>query len=486
MTDSTPLPPAATENDLRAQRLLNLQKLQDAGYTPYGTAFARDGRFSQLLDRFQEGGPVRLAGRLMTCREMGKSVFAHLQDGSGRIQIYLKKNDVGEEAFQAFKWVDLGDHLGVEGKWFVTKTGERTVHVDRWTLLSKALLPMPDKWDGLQDVETRYRQRYLDLIANPDVRKVFDARIAILREMRGFLTAKGFDEVETPMMQAIPGGAAATPFQTRYNALSMDMFLRIAPELYLKRLLVGGFDKVFELNRNFRNEGLSRNHNPEFTMLEIYEAYGNRETMQTLVRDMICHLAQTVIGTLQVGTEQEPVDLSQWREVTYDALIEEKAGADYFALSQEEQTERARSLGCTVDASWTPVEITQEIFEKCIEKTLIQPTFVTRLPAELVPLAKPCADDPAKVDVFELIIGGKEIAPGYNELNDPLIQRERLLRQSGEDAMKFDADFLLALEHGMPPAGGMGVGIDRLVMLLTGSEAIRDVILFPQMKPKSH
>ncbi len=484
MTDSPP-PAEPTENDLRAQRLLNLDKLKEAGYTPYGRAFARDGRFDALSGAYEEGKEVRLAGRLVTCREMGKSIFAHLQDGTGRIQIYLKLNNLGEEAFRAFKWTDLGDHIGVRGTWFTTRTGEQTVQVLTWTLLSKALLPLPDKWDGLQDVEIRYRRRYLDLIANPEVRKVFNARIAILKEIRAFLAEREFDEVETPMMQSIPGGAAATPFQTRYNALSMDMYLRIAPELFLKRLLVGGFDKVFELNRNFRNEGLSRNHNPEFTMLEIYEAYGNRESMQTLIRDMITRLAEKVMGTLRVGTEAEPVDLTDWREVAYDDLIVEKAGADYFNLDAPAQRQRAQSLGCHVDDTWTPEEVTQEIFEKCIEKTLVQPTFVTRLPAHLVPLAKACEDDPTKVDVFELIIGGKEIAPGYNELNDPLVQRERLLAQSGEDAMKFDADFLLALEHGMPPAGGMGVGIDRLVMLLTGSEAIRDVILFPQMKPKA-
>lgn len=476
--------PVLSENDLRAQRLLNLEKLQEAGYTPFGHAFARDGRFAELSAGYEEGREVRLAGRLVTCREMGKSIFAHLQDGTGRIQIYLKLNVVGEEAFRAFKWADLGDHLGVVGTWFTTRTGEQTVNVTSWTLLSKSLLPLPDKWDGLQDVEIRYRRRYLDLISNPEVRRVFDCRIAILREMRQFLYARGFDEVETPMMQAIPGGAAATPFQTHYNALNMEMYLRIAPELYLKRLLVGGFDKVFELNRNFRNEGLSRNHNPEFTMLEIYEAYGNRESMQMLVEEMIRHLALTVMGTLQVGTQDQPVDLSQWREVAYDDLIAERAGAEYAGLDLAGKRQRAEQLGCHVDPAWGEGEITQEIFEKCIEKTLIQPTFVTRLPAALVPLAKPCADDASKVDVFELIIGGKEIAPGYNELNDPLLQRERLLAQSGEDAMKFDAEFLLALEHGMPPAGGMGVGIDRLVMLLTGSEAIRDVILFPQMKLK--
>jgi lysyl-tRNA synthetase, class II len=472
--------------DLRQQRIENMHKLEAAGYPAFGSAFARDGRFSELSAGYEDGKSVRLAGRLMTCREMGKSIFAHLQDCSGRLQIYLKKNDVGEAAFDAFKFADLGDHIGVTGTWFTTHTGEQTVKVVEWTLLSKSLLPLPDKWDGLQDVETRYRQRYLDLIANPEVRKVFDARIAILKEIRRFLNARQFDEVETPMMQSIPGGAAATPFQTRYNALSMDMFLRIAPELYLKRLLVGGFDRVFELNRNFRNEGLSRNHNPEFTMLEIYEAYGNRESMQTLIQDLIVHLADTVIGSRQVGTASEPVNLENWRAVDYDDLIKERAGDDYFNLDAAGKQARAESLGCKLDPAWGEGEVTQEIFEKCIEKTLIDPTFVMRLPAELVPLARPCADDAGKVDVFELIIGGKEIAPGYNELNDPLLQRERLLAQAGEDAMKFDEDFLIALEHGMPPAGGMGVGIDRLVMMLTGSEAIRDVILFPQMKSRSH
>ncbi len=471
-------------NEFRQQRLQNLEQLRALGHVPFGQAFERSGRFQTVLDDYADEKKVRVAGRLVTFRDMGKSIFAHLQDGSGRLQVYFKKNHLGDAAFDALKFIDLGDHLGIEGSFFTTRTGEKTVQVDAWTLLSKALLPLPDKWDGLQDVETRYRQRYLDLIANPEVRKVFDARIKVLAGIRRFLNERDFAEVETPMMQSIPGGASAEPFRTHYKALGMEMFLRIAPELYLKRLLVGGFDKVYELNRNFRNEGLSRNHNPEFTMLELYEAYGDRQSMQVLVRDMITHLAESVMGTLQVGTAADPVDLSQWREVEYDALIREKAGDDYFSLPPEAKAERARSLGCEIMPDWNEVETTQEIFEKCIERTLIQPTFVIRLPAPLVPLAKPCADDPSKVDVFELIIGGKEIAPGYNELNDPLIQRERLLNQAGDDAMKFDEDFLQALEHGMPPAGGMGVGIDRLVMLLTGSEAIRDVILFPQMKPR--
>lgn len=487
MSDTPPSPDTSTDNDLdlREQRIQNMEKLREAGYEPFGRAFDRDGGLSELVEDYEDGKRVSLAGRLVARREMGKSMFAHVQDGSGRLQIYMKKNGVGEEPFQAFKWTDLGDHVGVVGTWFTTRTGEKTVQVETWTLLSKSLLPLPDKWSGLEDKEIRYRRRYLDLIANPEVREVFNHRVAVVREIRAFLTARRFDEVETPMMQSIPGGAAATPFQTRYNALSMDMFLRIAPELYLKRLLVGGFDRVFELNRNFRNEGLSRNHNPEFTMLEIYEAYGNRESMQALVKEMILHLADQVIGGRRVGTEAEPVDLDCWREVPYDDLIRERAGEDYFELDMEQRRERAESLGCSLAPEWGAIEVTQEIFEKCIEKTLLNPTFVTRLPAELVPLAKPCADDPAKVDVFELIIGGKEIAPGYNELNDPLLQGERLRDQAGEDAMRCDEDFLLALEHGMPPAGGMGVGIDRLVMMLTGAESIRDVILFPQMKPRT-
>lgn len=473
------------ESDVLAQRRENLQRLQEMGYTPFGAAFKRTGRFAEVLAAYEDDKPVRIAGRLITRRVMGKSIFAHLQDGPDQLQIYMNKNGVGEAAFEAFKILDLGDHVGVEGALFTTKVGEKSVKTGEWTLLSKSLRPLPDKWDGLQDVEVRYRQRYLDLVSNPEVRKVFDQRIAIVREIRNFLAAQGFDEVETPMMQSIPGGASAEPFKTRYNALSIDMFLRIAPELYLKRLMVGGFDKVFELNRNFRNEGLSRSHNPEFTMLEIYEAYGDRSTMQALVQDMINGLADKVIGSRMVGSADEPVDLNQWREVEYDTLIKEVAGDDYFDLPEDDQRARAKELGCALEPDWNAVEVTQEIFEKLIEKTLINPTFVTRLPAELVPLAKPCADDPSKVDVFELIIGGREIAPGYNELNDPMIQRERLEKQAGEEDGKLDEDFLMALEHGMPPAGGMGVGIDRLVMLLTGAEAIRDVILFPQLKPRT-
>ena len=475
----------ADENEYRAQRLANMAKLRELGYAPFGAAYARTGRLAELKANFEENKPVRAAGRITARREMGKSVFMDLRDGTDRMQVYLKRDDLGP-AFEAFAYVDLGDHVGVEGELFTTRAGEKSIKMKGWTLLSKALLPPPEKWHGLSDVEMRYRQRYLDLVSNPGVREVFNQRIAIVWAIREFLVSRGFLEVETPMMQAMAGGAAATPFRTHYDALDCDMFLRIAPELYLKRLLVGGFDKVFELNRNFRNEGLSRFHNPEFTMLEIYEAFGDRQSMQDLVQDLICHAAQKVMGKLQVGTAAQPIDLTPpWRVVPYRDLVREVAGADWFELGLEAARARAVGLGVHAPAEWGMIEITQEIFEKLIEKTLVNPTFVTRLPVELVPLAKACADDATSVDVFELIIGGREVAPAYSELNDPLEQRRRFEEQAAGDASKVDEDFLTALEHGMPPAGGMGIGIDRLVMMLTGAEAIRDVILFPQLRPKS-
>ncbi len=476
----------STEAEYRAQRLENLRHLESAGYPAYGGAFERTGSLADVRAGFAEGKSVRIAGRMLARREMGKSVFADLRDGTDRFQLFIKKDELGDAAFGAFAHLDFGDFIGVEGVLFTTRTGEPSVKVTKWTLLSKALRAPPEKWHGLQDVEIRYRKRYLDLVANPEVRKVFNQRIAIVRGIREFLHGRGFQEVETPMMQPLAGGAAANPFKTHYDALDCDMYLRIAPELYLKRLLAGGFDKVFELNRNFRNEGLSRFHNPEFTMLEIYEAYGDRRTMQALVQDLICAVAEQVMGTLKVGTAEQPIDLATpWREVTYRDLVCEKAGADWFSLDRDAAHARAHALGVSTDPAWGLTEVTQELFEKLIEKTLVNPTFVTRLPVDLVPLARATADDPTTVDVFELVIGGREIAPAYSELNDPLEQRRRLEAQAAGDASKLDEDFLAALEHGMPPAGGMGIGIDRLVMMLTGAEAIRDVILFPQMRPQS-
>ncbi len=473
------------ENEYREQRLRNMEALVAAGYAPYGAAFDRTAKLEQLHVDFVEEQEVRAAGRLTTIRDMGKSIFADLHDGSARFQIYVQKKALAQEAFEAFKLLDLGDQIGITGTFFVTRTGEQTIKVTDWTMLSKALLPMPEKFHGLKDTEARYRYRYLDLISNPTSRQLFNRRTAMIREIRSYLSDRGFYEVETPMMQPQAGGAAARPFKTHYEALGTDMFLRIAPELYLKRLLVGGFDKVFELNRNFRNEGLDRTHNPEFTMLEIYEAYTDVNGMQALIEGMIRHVALTVFGTLQVGSEDRPVDLEPaWREVTYRELIEEKMGKDWYELSVEDARAKAEAQGLEIEPEWDHLLITHEVYEKLIEKHLIAPTFVKRLPATLIPLAKACPDDASLADVFELVIAGQEVAPAYTELNDPLEQRRRLEAQAGENQEKIDEDFLLALEQGMPPAGGMGVGIDRLMMILAGVDAIRDVILFPQLKPR--
>ncbi len=476
--------PRHLDNEYRRQRCAHAAELERLGHAPYGGAFPRDGRLAELRANFTEGKVVRAAGRLVTRRDMGRTVFAHIQDWSGRFQIYLRRDELPATTWEAFRYVDLGDHIGVVGECFTTRTGEPTLRVREWTMLAKALQVPPEKWHGLQDIELKYRKRYLDLIANSAVTQVFRQRAAILRHIRRFLTDRGFEEVETPMLQPIPGGAAARPFETFYNALNTRMYLRIAPELYLKRMLVGGWDKVFELNRNFRNEGLDRSHNPEFTMLEVYEAYGDLRSMKKLVQDLIVSVATEVMGSLKVGSAECPVDLTPpWREVAYADLVREAAGSDWYDLPLPEAQQRAAQLGIAVDPTWTRVELTHEIYEKVVEKSLLAPTFVTRLPVELIPLARRCPDDPTCADVFELVIAGKEIAPAYSELNDPIEQRRRLEEQAQGDHSKLDQDFLEALEYGMPPAGGMGVGIDRLVMILTGQDSIRDVILFPHLKP---
>jgi lysyl-tRNA synthetase class 2 len=379
----------------------------------------------------------------------------------------------------------------VEGTLFTTRTGEISVRITRFVILAKALRPPPVKWYGLEDTEIRYRQRYLDLIANPEVRELFLKRSEILREIRNFLHARGFAEFETPVLQAIPGGAAARPFKTHHNALGCDFFLRIALELPLKRLLVGGFDKVFEIGRVFRNEGISRKHNPEFTMLEAYEAYGDYESMMELVQGLICHVAENVLDTLIIehkdaeGRVIRTIDLTPpWPRVRYKELVRERAGADWFDVSPAERRRRAVELGAEIGKDYEDFEVTQAVFEKLIEPTLINPVFVTHAPKELIPLAKLSPEDPTTVEVFELCINGQEIAPAYTEQNDPIEQRERLEHQAGGEKQKLDEDFLVALEHGMPPAGGMGMGIDRLCMMLLGQECIRDVILFPQLRPK--
>lgn len=360
------------------------------------------------------------------------------------------------------------------------------------TPLSKALRPLPDKWHGVTDREIKYRQRYLDLISNDRSREVFVTRSRMVAEIRSYLHNRSFLEVETPMMQDVPGGAAARPFETHFNALDQKMFLRIAPELYLKRLLVGGFNRVFELNRNFRNEGVSRRHNPEFTMLEAYWAYADFEQMADLVEGMICHLAEKFCGGLVIehkdeeGNVTRTIDLTRpWRRAPYRELVKGAAGEDWFTLSKADKVERAQSLGVQeIHLNEEHYELDQKVFEKLVEEKSFNPLFVTHCPKELVPLAKQNTEDPSVVDVYELVINGQEISPGYSELNDPVVQRERLEHQAGEETQKIDEEFLLALEHGMPPAGGIGVGIDRLIMMLTGAESIRDVVLFPQLKRK--
>ncbi len=483
-------PVSEPANLYREQRLANMRQLEALGHKPFGHAWPRSGRLAEIRASFEEGKTVSAAGRLMTIRGMGKAVFADLSDGSGRLQIFIKMNALGEAAFQAFKLLDLGDQIGVEGRLFVTRMGEQTIEVHRWALLSKALLNLPEKWHGLQDTEERYRKRYLDLIANPESRDRFNKRITIIREIRSYLDARGFQEVETPVMQPQAGGAAARPFVTRHHALACDMVMRIAPELYLKRLLVGGFDKVYELGKNFRNEGLDRTHNPEFTVLEVYEAYGDRLTMKALIEGLIPALADAVLGARAVTLKtadggDETIHLDPpYREVAYADLVRERMGADWFETPVDEARRRAVAAGLELAPGLSHLLITREVYDKLIERTLRQPTFVTRLPKPLVPLAKACADDPAWVDVFEFVVAGKELCPGYSENNDPIEQRQRFAEQVGENPERIDEDFLTALEHGMPPAGGMGIGIDRLVMLLTATDVIRDVILFPQLKQR--
>ncbi len=591
-------------NSLIKQRREKLDALRAKGIDPFKNKFTPAESCADARKNYAEGREVALAGRITAHRDMGKSMFMDIRDQSGRIQIYAQKNVLGDEQWSLFTHLDLADFIGVRGTMFTTKTSEISVKITGFVILAKALRPPPAKWHGLEDTEIRYRQRYLDLMANPEVKGTFLKRSQIIAEIRNFLHGRGFVEVETPMMQAIPGGAAAQPFKTHHNALGCDFYMRIALELPLKRMLVGGVDKVFEIGRVFRNEGLSRKHNPEFTMLEAYQAFGDYESMMELVESLIVHLAATVfpksemkfpcvrnsetqreilqalvycwsnlgrfieaaqqsksselpaaksllselfelrerygvshydkphweiarlaldefaplfertirilenwtdpehptglnswvpqvhrhIAAIERLKKEEIISLSRpWRRAKYKDLIREKAGADWFEISPAERRRRAienLKLGGDIAKDYEDFEVTQAVFEKLIEPTLINPTFVTHAPKELIPLAKLSPDDPTTVEVFECCINGQEIAPAYTEQNDPIAQRERLEHQAGGEQQKLDEDFLIALEHGMPPAGGMGMGIDRLCMMLLGQESIRDVILFPQLKPK--
>ena len=480
------------ENELIAQRREKLDALRARGVEPFGRAFETSGSIAEVRHAFKEGESLRAGGRITAHRDMGKSHFVDLRDATGRIQAYFHEKEIGAAAMEIFNLLDLGDFIGVEGVCFLTKTGEPTLKVRKFEVLAKSLRPPPEKWHGLQDVEARYRQRYVDLVANEQSRETFQKRIAIVREIRRFLEDRGFAEVETPILQTVAGGATAAPFSTHHKALGLDLYLRIAPELYLKRLLVGGFTKVFELNRNFRNEGISRKHNPEFTMLEVYWAYADFEKMADLIEELICNAAEKICGSLEIehrgvdGKVVRTINLKRpWRRARYVDLVREVAGKDWFNVSSEQRRARASGeLKLEILPQLADFEVTQHVFEKLVEEKTFDPLFVTHCPKELVPLAKQNEADSSLVDVYELIINGVEMSPGYTELNDPDVQRQRLLEQAGEETQKIDEDFLLALEHGMPPAGGFGLGIDRLAMLFTGAESIRDVILFPLLKPK--
>ncbi|MCK9295521.1 MAG: lysine--tRNA ligase [Desulfobulbaceae bacterium] len=437
-------------------------------------------------------GSMSLAGRIVAMRKFGKATFLHIQDETGRLQVYIKQDVVGEEAYNIFKKLDIGDIAGFKGSLFRTKTGEPTLQAISFQHISKSLRPLPEKFHGLTDVEIRYRQRYVDLIVNPEVRDTFRRRVEIIRLVRDFLVNRGFMEVETPMMQPIAGGATAKPFKTHHNALDMDLYLRIAPELYLKRLLVGGFEKVFEINRNFRNEGLSTRHNPEFTMLEFYQAYATYHDLMDLTEEMISWIAAEVTGSMQITYQGEEIDLSPpWKRYTMEEALMEIAGIEQTILRDPEKIRQlARDKGIALEATAGPGKAKNELFELLVEEKLINPTFITEYPTEISPLARRNKDNPEVTDRFELFITGREIANAFSELNDPIDQKLRLEKQiaeRGEDEEIFpelDRDFVRALEYGMPPAAGEGIGIDRLVMLLTDAPSIRDVILFPHLRPE--
>ena len=477
-------------NEYREQRIQSMNALAEMGYDPYGCKYDHTD-LAEIRSTFEEGKSVRAAGRLLMIRRMGKMNFATVNDGTDRFQLIFKRDELSETAFAAFKQLNLGDIIGVEGALFTTQKGEKSVVVKEWTMLAKALEQPPEKFHGLADQEERYRRRYVDLMTNDESRNRFFTRSNILKETRKYLWSKGFNEVETPILQSQAGGAAAKPFETHFNALDQKMVLRIAPELYLKRLIVGGMNKVFELGKDFRNEGIDRSHNPEFTVLEVYEAYGDRTSMENIIEGLIPHLCDTVIGKREIeyGEAREIIDFNPpYRRVSYDSLVKELMGDDWFELPFAVQLEKAKEMGkaketnLELDGIEDSLMLTHEVYDKLIERNLRQPTFVTRLPREFVPLAKSCKDDPRLVDVFEFVVSGRELCPGYTEQNDPIAQRKAFEHQAGEDVEKIDEDFISALECGMPPTGGLGIGVDRLVMLLTGCDGIRDVVLFPQMK----
>ena len=521
--------PDQQEIDQVQQRRRHLEEIAEMGHGVYPTRFDRSHTISEIVEGYQklagkkadeaeaarvnetlkaaEGGGVRIAGRIMTMRLMGKAAFAHLSDGLSRLQIYVRKNDVGDEAWALYQKLDIGDWIGVEGFLFITKTGELSVHANRLQFLAKALLPMPDKYHGVTDKELRYRQRYVDLIASGaaherlpgelNSREVFERRALIIREIRRYFDDRGYVEVETPMLSPLATGAAARPFVTHHNALDIDLYARIAPELYLKRLIVGGFEKVYEINRNFRNEGMDYKHNPEFTMLEWYQAYSDFNDLMDLTQELITALVDKVCGTRQVVYQDRVIDFDQWRRMTMrEAVLEYwPAGAARPAMEGLMERKQLEAAAAAIDLKFDPKlndgQLLGEIFGQVAEPQLINPTFITEFPTELSPLSKQKAADPRFVERFELYISNMEIANAFSELNDPVEQRRRFEEQTrqrergDEEAMMFDEDYIRALSYGMPPTGGEGIGIDRLVMILTNQHSIRDVILFPHMRPES-
>ena len=475
------------ENELIKQRKMKLEDIAKRGIYAYGGRYETTSAIKALKDDFSEGRSVSLAGRIMAARTHGKSSFYDIKDSTGKIQAYFKEDIVGADKFSLLNDLDIGDFVGIKGDTFKTRTGEPTVIVKDFTILAKSLRPLPEKWHGLKDVETRYRQRYVDLIVNDDVKEIFMKRSRIISEIRRFLDEKEFIEVETPMMQSMPGGAAGKPFKTHHEALGIDLYLRIAPELYLKRLLVGGLGKVYEINRNFRNEGISIKHNPEFTMLEVYESYSDCEGMMKLTEDLVKSLAQKVCGKTEIEYQGKSIDLSKWERVSFAELMKKQFGI-IPSDSHEEWIRKLKAKGVEIegkDISRTQIiNIVGELLEV---EAGNHPVFVIDMFKELCPLAKVKADNPDLTDRFELYMGGMEIANAYSELNDPIEQRKRFEDELGgakNEKRNIDEDFVNALEYGMPPAGGLGIGIDRLVMILTNSASIRDVILFPQLKPQ--
>ena len=487
-------PTQAELNELLRIRRDKLRELQEAGADPFEQVrFDRTNFTTDIKDRFEEmeGQTVRLAGRMMSKRIMGKASFADLSDRYGRLQLYVTRDALGEDVYKAFKKMDIGDLIGIAGEVFRTQKGEISVKVTELTLLSKNLIPLPEKWHGLKDTDMRYRQRYVDLIINPEVRDTFEKRSAIVREIRRFMDGRGFMEVETPCLNTIPGGAAARPFITHHNALDIDMYMRIATELHLKRLIVGGLEQVYEIGRIFRNEGMDTRHNPEFTTIELYQAYTDYQGMMDITEDMVVHVCEKVLGTTKVTYQGTELDFSKgWKRMTMADAVKEYSGLDFMAMSPEEALEAVKARGLEIEKnkdSWG--DLLAQCYDEYVEENLIQPTFITDYPVEISPLAKRKASDPRLTERFECFVYGRELCNAFSELNDPIDQRQRFerqvaLREAGDDeANMMDTDFVTALEYGMPPTGGMGMGIDRLVMFLTDSASIRDVLLFPTMKP---